>query len=286
MDAQAVSRDTTALRITALVFTALSVAPRPADAQTTPLSEVLRDVGMYVEGYFSRVQHVIGVEKVTVQPVSRDLKNDGRTRNLVYELRLDWTPGAPADVRRELVRVDGRPSRPRDEAKCMDTAAITPEPLEFLLPENQGRYVFADTGSRTMDGRPVRTVSFRSRAAQRAKTSWKNGCGSLDPGRVNGRIWIDVSSNEVRRVDSGFVGRLEIRVPRDQPWTDTERDLTFERMDTSIRYRAVRFDDPDETFLLPATIDSLTLIRNATSFRVRHEYSGYRRFVTGGRIVE
>jgi hypothetical protein len=97
---------------------------------------------------------------------------------------------------------------------------------------------------------------------------------------------VDVTSAEVRRIDSGLVGQIELRVPRDQPWSDGARNLTFERMDTSIRYHPVRFDDPDETHLLPATIDSLAVIRNATSLRVRHQYTNYRRFVTGGRIVE
>jgi hypothetical protein len=267
----------------ALVFAA---GIRPAAAQSKPLIEVLHDVGQYVSSYLTRVQSVVGTERVVVQPIARDWTSEGRPRTLVFELRLDWTPGAEAAVRRDLVRVNGRAPRPRDEPLCMDSAAITPEPLEFLLPDNQEKVVFTDAGFSSMDGRRVRVLGYRSRAIQPVKATWKEGCGSVDPGREIGRLWVDAETAEVRRVDSGFSGLIELRVPRDQPWPSERRDLTFERSETSIRYRPVRFDDPQETLLLPAAVDSITIIRNAVSLRVRHEYSGYRRFVTGGRVVQ
>jgi hypothetical protein len=281
VEANAVRYATTVLGIIAALVTSPT-----ARAQSLSLPDVLRDVGLYVERYFSRVQSIVGVEKVVVQPVARDLASDGRARTLVYELRLDWSPGAEPYVRRDLITVDGRPPKADEEPMCMDTAAITPEPLEFLLPENQSRFVFTDGGTAKYEGHPVRVLGYRTRVEEPSRTTWQEGCGSVEPGRIQGKVWVDTASAEVHRIDSGFVGRIDIRVPRDQPWTFGARDLTFERMGTSIRYRPVRFANPDETFLLPSTVDSLTVIRNATSLRVRHEYADYRRFVTGGRIVQ
>jgi len=268
-----------------LGLTAALAAPGSADAQSLNLSGVLRDVGVYVERYLSRVQSIVGVEKVTVQPVARDLSSSGFARTLLYELRLDWTPGVPATVVRELVKVNGRVPGPHDEPMCLDTAAITPEPLEFLLPENLERFEFTDSGRATVDGRRVRVLSYRTRTAEPAQATWKDGCGSFEPGRTRGRVWVDAVSAEVRRIESGLIGQVDVRVPREQPWSAGSRDVTFERVDTSIQYRAVHFESPDETVLMPATIESLTMVRNAASYRVRHEYSNYRRFETGARIV-
>ncbi len=273
-------------RFAALAAIVLLLAPHPAAAQSSDLTQVLTDVGAYVQRYLSSVQSIVGVETVTVQPIASDLSPDGRLRRMVFELRLDWAPGLPATVSRELVRVDGRAPRPGDEPKCLGPRAVSPEPLQFLLPENRERFVFTDAGVGRVDGFRVRQIDYRSRASVPVTSTWKDGCGSVDPGRSRGRIWVDAASAEVRRVDEGLVSPFDIRVPRDQPWAALSRDVTYQRVETSIRYRPVRFDDPEESILLPATIDSLLVVRNAASLRTRYEYTSYRRFVTGGRLVQ
>jgi hypothetical protein len=63
--------------------------------------------------------------------------------------------------------------------------------------------------------------------------------------------------------------------------------LALERSDSSIRYRPVRFSDPDETLLLPTSVETLTSWRPAgTYIRTTQTFSNYQRFLTGGRIVE
>jgi hypothetical protein len=269
----------------AAAWVAQFVLPSPVHAQSTNLSDLLRDVGAYVEGYLERAQSIVGTEKVVVQPIARDWRVDGNPRTLVYELRLDWAPGSAAEVKRELLTVNGRPPRARSEPICLDTAAITPEALEPFLPEKQNEFVFSDAGRTVVDGQPARVLAFTSREQHPPRATWDLGCGSFDAGAVRGKIWVGATSGEVYRLDSGLTGLREVRVPREQPWADGARNVTFERADTSIRYRPFRFSDPDEVILLPATIESLSLVRNATSLRVRHEYAGYRRFVTGGRIL-
>jgi hypothetical protein len=50
----------------------------------------------------------------------------------------------------------------------------------------------------------------------------------------------------------------------------------------------VTFHDPEETVMLPESIVSLQVIRNSGAPRVRtiQKFSKYRRFLTGGKIVE
>ena len=61
--------------------------------------------------------------------------------------------------------------------------------------------------------------------------------------------------------------------------------MTIERADSSIRYRRVPFSDPDETMLLPESIESLTVLRTGLqSTRRMQVFSNYRRFLTSGRV--
>jgi hypothetical protein len=48
------------------------------------------------------------------------------------------------------------------------------------------------------------------------------------------------------------------------------------------------FRDPDEWMMLPASIDTLTIWRggNSQPMRKTQRFADYRRFVTGGRLVD
>ena len=54
-----------------------------------------------------------------------------------------------------------------------------------------------------------------------------------------------------------------------------------------MRYTTVSFADPDERLLLPASIESMTLLRGGLqSVRRTETFRDYRRFLTQGRIVK
>ena len=63
--------------------------------------------------------------------------------------------------------------------------------------------------------------------------------------------------------------------------------MVIERAESSIRYKPVEFQDPEETLLLPASVDTLTVIGGGSTQRVRitQRFSDYRRFLTDSRIV-
>jgi len=64
--------------------------------------------------------------------------------------------------------------------------------------------------------------------------------------------------------------------------------MTIERADSTIRYRRVAFSDPDETLVLPSSIETTTIVKNSGSPRthISQTFTNYRRFVTGSRIVQ
>jgi hypothetical protein len=257
----------------------------------SPASPLLARVGEYVERYYARAQSLLAQEEVRVQPLSRDLGPDGFARRLLYEIRVEWNPDsddAAASVVRELVSVNGRPPRPGDEPRCTDPRTVSPEPLAPLLPGQRGKYVFHPGGLGRVDGRRAATFEYRSIRAEDPRVEWKEDCASIDlPGRIRGRIWVDPETAEILRFDEHLTGMVDIPVPVPQQRRGAATFMTVERADTSIEYAPVTFIDPDETLMLPARIDSLVVVRNSGSPRLRitQTFSSYRRFVTASRIV-
>jgi len=61
----------------------------------------------------------------------------------------------------------------------------------------------------------------------------------------------------------------------------------MERWDSSIRFKRVTFQDPEETLVLPVESSTLQITRGAGTPRLRTstQYHAYRRFITAGRVV-
>ena len=117
---------------------------------------------------------------------------------------------------------------------------------------------------------------------------WEDACVSIDlPGQTRGRVWADAESGDVLRVDERLAGMFEFAVPREHSRGGRSRTMTIERANSTVRYRRVAFSDPDETLLLPSSIELMTVWRNAGVTRqfITQEISNYRRFVIGGRMV-
>ena len=114
-------------------------------------------------------------------------------------------------------------------------------------------------------------------------------CISFDiEGGMRGRIWIDANTHDVLRLDRSLNGLVEIPLPRKV----TRRAgavmfWTMERWDSTIRFKRVTFQDPEETLVLPVESTTLQITRGAGTPRLRTSthYQAYRRFITAGRLV-
>jgi hypothetical protein len=276
----------------ALALGALVAAGVTVDAQDD-LPTVLQRVSDRVQRYYGRAQSIVCMERVMVQPMRHDMTADGFAKVLEFELRIDWDATSASDrplearVLRELRKVNGRTPRPNYEPGCLDPKSGALEPLAFLLPHNRGDYTFAWYGVGRLKDRRTMMLDYRSRAPGAIEGKWKGDCVSIDaPGRTKGRIWIDETTHDVLRLDEQLTGQFEYRVPRDHWGIVGPQTWVIERADSSIRYRPVAFTDPDEIVLLPESIDVLTIFRGAQSYRISQTFSGYKRFMTGGRVVK
>lgn len=259
------------------------------------LAALLARIGDHVAQYYTRARTLVCTENVRLQPLGPGLFPEGRARQLVYELRVAWEPpsdgNAPgeATVLRQLLTVDGRAPRANDKAACMDPKPVSAEPLALLLANRRDQYVFTRAGIGRVDGRGSVMLDYASIASGPADIVWRDECVTIDvPGRTRGRVWLDAATDDVLRLDERLTGMFEFPVPREHLRHGDPRSMIIERADSSIRYRAFTFHDPDETLMLPASIDSLTIIRNAGVPRLRttQTFSNYRRFITDVRVVK
>jgi len=275
-------------------------APGPSTSLGT--GELLGRVSTYVQAYYARAQSLMVEETVMVQPIKGDLAPDGFARSLVYDLRFEWTPGdgdekPRVEVVRELLRANRRPVKPGDEPKCLDPAPVTPEPLEFLLPAHHADYTFTG-GARTMlDGQEALLLDYvpRSSGTPKAtldpKGTGDKECISMDvPRRFRGRIWVDPDTAAVRRIDEALMGPTDVPLPKEvlrRSGFGGGLFITLTRSDSSVRYSATTFADPEETLMLPTSIENvwITVAGAVRGVRMTQQYRNYRRFLTESRIV-
>ena len=159
----------------------------------------------------------------------------------------------------------------------------------MLLPRQQLDYVFRKAGTARVNRRQAVMLDYRSTAQGPMQVTWRDECVSVElPGRAVGRVWVNGDTGEVLRLDERLTGQFEIPVPAKQQRAGSPRSMIIERADTSIRYAPVTFHDPDETILMPASIETVQIIRDAGTPRLRmtQVFTNYRRFVTEGREVQ
>jgi len=268
-----------------------------AGEQNAPvdLAGLLARIGDRVEAYYARAQSIICLETVHLQPMDFNFASSPHTRRLVYELRVSWeratgTDAMPeANVLRQLKTVDGRPPKPNEEPGCLDPKPVALDPLSFLLPQHQVEYTFSYKGKGRTDGREAVMIDYGPAGKPPSEFTWHDTCVSINvPTRTTGRVWIDSATGDVLRVDERVLGPIAVDVPEAQRRKGASSPLTLDRADTSIRYKAIAFTDPDEMVLLPQSIESMTLIRGSGAPRLRttQAFSGYQRFVTGARLIE
>jgi hypothetical protein len=222
------------------------------------------------------------------------MADDSPARRLLFELRVAWEPaddgGVPeAQVLRSLISVNNRRPRENDRDACMDPRAVSPEPLAVFLPSNQHEYIFTAAGRGKVNKRQAAILEYKSRERGPITATRKDDCFSIElPGRTRGRVWVDEETFEVLRLDERLTGMFDVTVPPDPKRRDAPSHMIVERLDTSIVYRRVAFTDPDESVLLPATQETVTVVRNSGTPRLRtsQSFRNYRRFMTGGRIVQ
>ncbi len=286
---------TVAVPIVAVALTVAVSAQQPSP----DLDVLLTRIGEQIERYYQRAQNLICTERVTAQPVGNDSAPTGFARVLEYELHVESDAGvdggSPKDVKvvRDLRRINGRVVKSvPDRRDCFDPNPLSTEPLAFLLAANRKDYAFTwagfgkgrDQSLMLIDYRPLETGKPKLVEAPEAKP----GCFNISlPGGTKGRIWVEAGSHDIVRMEEHLAHPVDVPIDYDQQRRHGLPDqLVIDRYDYQIRYKAVSFEDPRETLLLPESIDMIAMFRGAQSHRKRQVFSDYKRFMTAGRLVK
>ena len=277
----------------------LLVSTGAASAQSThDVTIILEHVAGRLSQFYKRVQNIVCTEKMTAQNVGRDLAPFGFPRTVESELRIESETtaddGEAIDPRvvRSIVKVNGRVPKPKDKEGCYDPNPLSEEPLAFLLPKNREDYAFTWGGFGKGKEQHLMFIEFR--AVRTGKPEMKENdrkredCYSFSiPGGTKGRVWIDVTTHDVVKLEERLIGPVDFRTPPSiQRRPDMPMSMQLDRYDRYVKYKAVRFDDPEETMLLPESVDELTVFRGGGSHRTQQVFSNYKRFMTGGRIIK
>lgn len=280
----------------AFAAAATAQAPPPIDLDAT-----LTQAAARVEAFFTRAASLVVSEHVYVQPLSFGLSGDGPGRSVESELRLSWAPDADGDAATEaqtlrlVTKVNGRRPRANDPRNCTAPEQHDTETqvLSMLLPGQRGDYTWRLAGRGRADGRAAILIDFQEKAPIEVTdvrvVANNDDCISYNiEGGLRGRVWVDAESFDVLRMDHHLGGQVEVKLPRRlHNRAGVNPTWTVERIDTTYRFKRVRFQDPEETLVLPVSSSSLRITHGAGTPRTRitTEYKGYRRFLTGGRLI-
>jgi hypothetical protein len=278
------------LAIAAIAAGVCSASGRAASHTGPDIDQLLARIGARVSGYYSRAQTIVCIETSTVQPITPHWQFDGMARTVESELRFE-----AGTLSRDVRRINGRAPRERDKrdrAGCTDPTPLSPEPLAFLQADGVDDYQAVTVHDGRERDRAAVVIDFMSRIRRSRPVLIEDERGHDDcfdwsgPLATRRRVWIDAATDDVLRVDQRLEGPTDVQVP----WAIQRRYLltqwfTIDRDDVSTRYKAVKFSDPDETVMLPESIESLTVVRTQLqSTRRTATFSEYRRFLTKGRV--
>jgi len=284
--------------VVAALGVALAASLSADQTASTDINGVLRRAGDKVIDYFARAQSIMCLEKVSLQKLGMSFGADGPARHVESELRLSWEPSpdnpTPTEARtlRQVLRVNGGKPRKKDYENCTTPEQHDSEeqPLSMLLPSQRERYIFTDGGRDVVDRRDAIVLNYREVRKPKVDVSLvedNEDCISFDiEGGMRGRVWIDAVTHEVLRLDQSLSGLIDIPLPRKVTRRPGVNPFwTLERMDSSIRFRRVTFEDPQETMVLPVESSRLQIIRGGGRLRTSTQYLSYRRFLTGARVI-
>jgi|GEM_PF-1767388 len=273
-------------------------APYP-EHENAELNNLLNQVRARIQQYHQALFNIAVTENVSQQELRADATPKGKSRAMVYESIIlhhrssaSQQEGAPV-ITRTLKFVNGKPakeSEPASRSKCVNTnpPPAYGDPLSFLLADGPVKLIYAYAGETELEG--VRTAVVTATpppVADPIQIIMKDNCFRLSRGlQTAATIWIDPKTFDVLQVKwqlaESFTGKIPAGVAKVGflPLFRPRRQLTYEKSDFMIRFRRVTFQNPEQTLLLPASSESVSIMKGAgiAGFQTITEYSRYRRF--------
>ncbi|HEV2862015.1 MAG TPA: hypothetical protein VGX48_13485 [Pyrinomonadaceae bacterium] len=257
------------------------------------LALILKRAGESVERYHGGMFSVRFTETLWQEELKEDLKTPKKSRQFVYDSRImreelsEVEGDYVAVTTRRLVSLDGKPSKKTAESKVTSVYS-----LDIMLPRYQKLYDISLEGEETLAGRRAFRLALLRPGEGEPRVEWEGTRFRVVAPTVT-RVWVDAENYDVMQIESDLVAPFEFEsrgVFRAGPLGSfgPTRRLRYAREYSLVRFRRVRFKDPEQTLLLPESAEWLKVIEGASHPRTRQRiaFSDYRRFVSGVKIVE
>jgi hypothetical protein len=262
-----------------------------------PLHVILARVGESVGRYHAGLFGLAFTETLTLEELREDM-TPKKSREFVFEsvvLREDLSKEEGdyyAETVRRLKTVDGRAAKKGDEAARF-AAGTYAEALNFLLPREQKLYEFKLAGEDNVGGRRALRVELLRPGEGGPSVEWKGNSFRVVSAPTRWTFWVDAERFDVLRVESHLEAPFEFESPRVVNAGPLGRlgpktKFRYARQDYAVAFRRVRLKEPEETRLVPDSVEAVTVIEGAGHPRTRRttRFSDYRRFRSDVKVVE
>lgn len=260
--------------------------------QPAQLADILQKAGERVQDYSKAALSVVCTETSRREELELDLKTTRKkATELTYDLTIVHPQGRAIVERRELKSIDGKPAKTGEQPDRPDPPAYLAS-LLVLMPQTQSQYAFSFAGMGDLDGHDTFILDYVPATRIPPSVTWKGG-GFQVRSQSKGRIWIDPATYDVLRIDTHLIEGFEFKSPpikRKGPFVafGPSHQFKLERSDFSIRFGLTHFQEPEQTLLLPASVESVSVFEGSRVPRLRttHSFTDYKRFTSDIKIVQ
>ena len=114
------------------------------------------------------------------------------------------------------------------------------------------------------------------------RVKWEGSCFEAEGGGHQGRVWFDPETYDIFQVDVRLSKPFHIPLP--DGFFGIRPAIRVEKSEMALRFSRVAFQQPDEALMLPASIETLHVLRGVPSMRINQTLANYRRFLTRSEI--
>jgi hypothetical protein len=263
-------------------------------ARDERLERILERVGEGVARYQSGLFSIAFTETLRREELREDMTAK-KSKEYVFDsvvlreaLSDDEEDYYPRLVR-HLKTIDGKPSKKRLGPEVNYAVSS----LGFLLPKNRALFHLTLDGEETEAGRKLYRVRMLSPGEGEPRVEWQRravGFRFRVVAPLVYMIWVDAETFDVLRLESHLAAPFEFDGPRAFGFgrLGPSRHFKYAAEDYFVRFRRRQFKDPEQTLLVPDSVEWVTVIEGASKPRTRAtlRFSNYQRFRSDVKIIE
>lgn len=272
-----------------------------ARVDAAQLKVLMERIGERVQKNLDSMFSIAFTESVRQQELKADASARGKPKDFVYESvvtnprALAGGVGYQPIFTRTLKTINGKPVKhplPTEDSKCeeMNPQSTYENPLGFLSPKNQSNYIFSYGGETDWEGHKAIVIQVGELPLAAPPTIIeKDNCFYLSrPLQMKGKVLVDSESYDVVQIQWRQAENFSAKIPKKMLKTGIISlvrpavTINYDVQDFTVRFKQVKFQNPDQTLLLPYFSESALITRGVklAGMHTTVNYTRYRVFNT------